>query len=525
MANKLVPNLGYQIKQFLRIIPAICIVAACGGGGGGGSSSGGDSTNDSTSKTDLVPLHIDMLDLNNNKLSYVDISTIGSHTLYKLKFTNPNNVAVTIPSYNLPAMSTAYVNVGFVDQNWRYAQKAVYGNEYEYNYNPGIGLISSLFTKNSNPDNCFNMSSIPANGSCSFYTYAFNPGGNYTNNTTFSYPLAYFIQSVDHNSYLTVQQCTYLVATDSKGYDCSNESAPGYAKQFITYKVNTINGNSNLSVTHPNFGYAISTDGKWVYNCSSAILCNKYALTYDNSSNSLNQETTVTETFTLASLGSTYVDVVYPSLDGSQAWISTYNMHDGYTLINTESPDIVLTDYCAGGNPCVPHINGYALTDIVPGKRGLDNSMWWNTNGSGADIYVPALHTFVATNIPYVWAVNSDGTVIAGNKCYRPGSSSYTSYASQPLLNYVGSSIDYDYITSNSYNYVAMDVPELFNADGSSAILKAYYKVHTENGLCEVESDDYVTNFTTNKIEYGLDWNNGGAYAKVAPISSFYLGK
>ncbi|MBP9742421.1 MAG: hypothetical protein KBD37_03590 [Burkholderiales bacterium] len=523
MCSKVFHQLLTNRMALVKVLPIVFILAACNGSGSGGGSSGETSSNDSYNMA-LVPLVITTMDLDNKVLPYVDISKIGSHTTYKLKFTNPNGVAVTVPSVNLPDGSTYYLNSDFYDQNWLYAQQQKYGEDYLDMYNPGLGIISGYFTKNNNTDNCFNTGSITAGGSCSFYIYAFNPGGNYTNNTTFSYPLAYLIQSVDHKSSLTVQQCTYNYPTDPAEYNCSNESAPGYASQFITYKMNAANGNTNIPEDKYNaYAYAVAQNGNWIYECT-AYVCNKYALNYSSSANSLMQADIATSTIGLHSLWDASARGVYPELDGSQTWVSTYSMVNGYSLINTESPDVVLTDDCHNNKPCAPNINGWAGFGIMAGTRGLDGSMWWDTNGFGSDKYIPSLHTFVTTNIPSISAVNTDGTIISGLTCYRPGLS-YTSYISQPFLNYIVPSSGYDYVASNVYNYVLMEVPDLFNSDGNKAILTAYYKIHTENGLCEVEADDYVTSALANKIEYGLDWFNGSGNAKVAPIASFYLGK
>src|SRR6185437_3587849 len=68
-------------------------IVACGGSG---ENNGGGRNIQPETVTTLSPLKISILDLNNNPIPYVDISKIGSHTLYKLKFININSVAINL---------------------------------------------------------------------------------------------------------------------------------------------------------------------------------------------------------------------------------------------------------------------------------------------------------------------------------------------------------------------------------------------------------------------------------------------
>jgi hypothetical protein len=502
-----------MVNKILGLI-SLSLLSACNGGGGGSSGGGGGG---GTTPTTLVPLTVTTTDLNNNVLPYVDISLLGSHTEYKLKFTNPNSVAVTVP------FPTA-LNTDFADQNWIGNQINTYGANYLANYNPGAYYTSSLFTKTSNADDCFNTSSIASGGYCAFYTYAYNMGKNNTSQSTFNYPLAYNIYTTDRLTMLVVQQCNSLGGIPTQ-YNCSNESAPGYSNQFITYKMLPVNGSTNITAN--NYGY-ISNAGNYSYSCNGAN-CASYPITYNSGSNSLNVSSTPSNTFTLAT--PTGVSQIYPSLAGTQAWVTLYDNVNGYRLINSESPSVILSSQCySSGNsqPCVPNINTTPATGQGYGIVGLDGSFWWVT-GISLDVYVPSQHTFVTTNA-YGGAVNADGTLILGGQgagCYRT-SGGYTSYTKQNMANYVPPYQEAVYITTAQYNYLEMQIPNLVTADGGAVLLYGYYKVHTENGLCQVEPDDYITpsiGGTSTFTQYGLVSSTLSSTAFVTPIANIYQGQ
>lgn len=515
-----------DVIAWVILILMSLLISACNGGGDGSANSSSSSDDDIPPATKLMPLSITTRDMNDNAMPYVDISAIGIHTIYKLRFTNPNNVTVTIPTYNLPSGTTYYINTSFSDQNWKYAQEEMYGESYLDQYNPGMGAISGYFIKTINSDDCFNMSSIPALGYCSYYAYAYNTGMSNAQSNTFSYPLAYFIETLDHKLYLTVQQCNYEAWHIRSQYNCANESAPGYANQFISYKINPINGNTNILIdTYLHYGYAVSHDGNWAYNCTSAV-CNKYSLDYDSVSNSLTQSAVADDTINLPfEFGSSNINTIYPSIDGSQAWVSSYDAVNGYRVLNTQSPTIIFTEACVGGNPCIPDINSLP-SGFIPGVRGLDNSFWWNTQ-TNADRYVPLQNTFVKTNVPSLGGVNPDGVIVAGNitpACYYQGAE-YTTYTSKNISNYITPPSGVQYSTSNQYTYLKMLIPGLYDGNGNRVNLYGYYRIHTEGSLCEVESDDYVTNVPYATAQYQLSFPDGYTYLAVAPISSFYQGK
>ena len=68
--------------------------------------------------------------------------------------------------------------------------------------------------------------------------------------------------------------------------------------------------------------------------------------------------------------------------------------------------------------------------------------------------------------------------------------------------------------------YIRMNIPNLYTSYGESLTnVYGYYKLHTENGKCELESDDFIVYpaYVTNL--YGLESDF------VVPLSDIYLGK
>lgn len=496
---------------------------------------------------ELKPLNISITDSNNNPIPYIDVALVGSHMLFKLKFTNPNPVAVTIPTPYLPNGSQMYLNDTFSDQNWLFYQAGVdsiftVDRVYEYfeSDNPGVGAISDRFSKTSNADDCLNTKSILPGGSCAFYAYAYNNGLSYAKDRSiFTYPIAYFIKSVDGRQSLTVQQCSYLYSygDDNVRYDCSNEKKQGYVNQFIIYKLNPINtGVTNLSLGtfrgKPSPG--ISKNGNWFYICQrilrvplAYILCDKYAMSYQ--SNVLTKASDITSSIEMIDQisGGNTIEEIYPSLDGSSAWIALYNKINGYSLVYTESPTQSYWQYCLNNTPCVPFINTTSNVAGTPGLRGQDDSFWWNTE-VGSDVYVPRLNTFVETNA-IAGGIDASGTVINFDTCFRP-TSNPAKYTRQKLLNYTLPNYGAKYVSMNNSVYLEMPIYDFVDTQGNSLrAINAFFRVHTENNLCEIQLDDYTINVTgeTSKqykissMYYGQTTGN----FSVMPISNVYFGK
>jgi hypothetical protein len=234
---------------------------------------------------------------------------------------------------------------------------------------------------------------------------------------------------------------------------------------------------------------------------------------------------TPTSTIEIVSSASQGISDIYPSIDGSNVWVSSYSNNKGYYLVNTARPNNLLTSFCPPGLPCVPNINFTIAAGSLHGITGLDGSFWWNIDDGfySADIYDPIAQTFVETNIPVVVGVNTDGVIIGFSKgkpgCWTVGSS-YTSYVYRgPLLNYVEPEAGTNVKSDGLYNYMEMPVPEIIRDVNATA----YYKVHTENGLCQINPDDY-TYWVSQTNKYSLGISSIDKPYKVTSISNIYMG-
>lgn len=496
-------------------------LVACSGGGGG--SSINDEIPDAIIDGGLTPLKIEMLDLNNKPLEYIDVSKIGSHMLYKLKFTNINIVDVEL-KYLLKGPSDYYEDV--------MAQKLGESLEIYRARHPGAALRE--YVRTSNSDDCLvqmnsaQFTPLVPGQSCSYYTYAGNDGQNKTANDTFTEPVSYFIYSSSiingRTASLNVVQCTETEPYPNYKYDCSNMSKPGFSEQFIKYKILPINGITNFA-PHNVDRWTLSQDGKLLWTCSKTenftkTICDQYTMDYNSQNNTLTQSVTPIQSLQVA-FSSGSIDAIYPSLDGSNVWVSRYDMKSGFSLVNTAKPDILLWE--CGYPPCVPNI------DTTPsvgtnGVVGLDGSFWWNTNVT-ADIYDPIAQTFIKTNITAVAGVTPDGVIIGFSNgkpgCFDAGDS-YTSYKYRgPLLNYVYPSIGTHVSKDDKNVYFYMEVPGIIGI----ATEYGYYKVHTENGLCELRPDDYTSVVSdTSSYSLGMSILNNYRTFFVTPASNMYTG-
>lgn len=508
------------MEKIILYFITLTILVACGGGGGGSGGNGENIIPDIN--TSLSPLQLNTLDLSNNPIQYIDISKIGVHTLYKLKFTNTNSVEVNLRSLVGYTSTDAYYSAMAQEQG-------IPLDSYYAENNPGRAY--GIYVKTSNTDDCLNQMQQGANGifftpllpqkSCVYYTYATNTGTNFTTHDSFTQPVSYFIYTnpISTGQYfsLNVVQCTQLGSTSDPVYDCSNMSKPGFSGQFIAYKMLPINGVSNFMPFNA-FGAALSKNGNWFWSCTTSV-CSKFALNYNNSNNTLTQTMTPSSTINIINSG-TNMNTIYPSIDGSNVWVSRYDNNAGFSLVNTSKPNKLLTE--CGSVPCVPNINTSSNLGIN-GVIGLDGSFWWQT-GVGADIYDPIAQTFVQSNIPGVVGVNPDGTVIGFSNgqpgCWVAGSS-YTSYVYRgPLLNYTAPDIGTNAQSDGQNVYMLMPVQGILGSN-----LTAYYKVHTENGLCEINLSDY-TYWVSDTSSYSFSTsilNSAGPFF-VTSISNIYTG-
>jgi hypothetical protein len=233
------------------------------------------------------------------------------------------------------------------------------------------------------------------------------------------------------------------------------------------------------------------------------------------------------------------IEKIYPSLDGSSAWVALYNWQTGYSLLYTQTPNIAYWNYCFDNTPCVPFIST-TLNYIggFTGLIGLDGSFWWNTN-VGADVYVPALGTFVETNASGALGVDTTGVVISvrqepagsGNYigvCYRTKSSP-TAYTEQKILNYKYPYYGTQVASMNKSVYLAMPISGFVDALGKEMpAINAYFRVHTENALCETQSDDYTINAGETSTQYDLaamSYGQTSGNFSVMPTSNSCFGK
>lgn len=437
----------------------------------------------------LMPLTLSLEDESGNSLPYIDVTKIGSHLNYRLVMTNSNSVAVTAPRVR-------------VNTDWFYYQAYLKNESFE-DYidenNPGYGSTSYIATE-SDPYACDSvLKSIPPGGFCRYNYFAANYAFNSTQQEVFSYPIDYYIEEVDNpHNYLGVHQCRYYYLNQNP-YDCSAASKPGFSRQFITYKMAAINGAAPQLIGSRNIsGY--SNDGNWLYTCNpqaSWPTCASYRLNYNLMTNSLDVESEPTRVFTLGQYsysgnnrGFLSFPGVFVTPDGSGAWILIYGP---YRLINSESPNYIFDGDCvlyAQQRPCVPNINNSSFNG---GTMGFDGSMWWTSynteNSYPADVYRQESGTFFKTNISNAQAVTKDGVVVVVGSCYRESMpNDPTSYVRQPMKNYVEPIDGFpETATSGANIYVKMSKRDMVNWPKAP-----YYKVHTENGLCEVRLDDYT---------------------------------
>ena len=495
-------------NRYLLSMAGLILLTSCGGSSGGGGSNG----NPSITSQALLPLNVLVNGSTTNNMvddptSIVDISKIGSHVQYKLTLANPNKVAVTLVKNGRFSLD--------VDEIWLNYQKSLHGDLYVITKNPNINHISKYFIKTSNEDDCFNLSSIKPGNSCSFYVLAGNMGLNFSNQDTFSFPLQYIIYQTDiPTNILNVRQCTYTPETNM--YNCDNTNRPGYLNQFISYKTIPMNGSAPDALFHAFNGF--SKDGGHIYMCDqnfNGVNCGKYPLNYNNQTNVLTIGIQAMS-FTLPGQSASRLYAPLVSSDGNTAW---YVFTNPYQVINSNQPRTIYN---------VPNMQYSELPGAV---MGLDSSFWWSIYNSSTNykssIYDSNSNTFIETNISYPIAkVALDGVVIGlDDSCWRKTENNYTSYVPTAIANYVRPQDGSRHITSRSAVYIQMNVPNIVDSDGKPITtnpLTAFYKIHTENGKCEIQLDDYV--MTTAATER---WTMGGGQVGkfITSSANVYFGK
>jgi hypothetical protein len=109
---------------------------------------------------------------------------------------------------------------------------------------------------------------------------------------SFTYPVSYeFNQTANPNNKLLVEQCRLM--SGSK-YDCSNESRPGYANQFIQYRLVATPESFTLPGGYTDSTYtSISGNGHVAAFCNNALginpggPCTVQSVTYNKSNQTL----------------------------------------------------------------------------------------------------------------------------------------------------------------------------------------------------------------------------------------------
>ena len=486
------------MKKNVLAIVGLMLLTSCGGGGGSG---GGGGNPGAIIPQELLPLNVSLKDLSNNNIPVIDISKKGSHLQYKLTLTNPNNVAITL-------IKNAKIGV---DTVWVDYQKQLHGESYAVLQNPNFDAISEYFTKTNHNDDCMNISSINPGNSCSFYVLAVNFGKNTTNQDTFSFPLQYDIYQTNlPANILKVRQCDYDYPSDT--FSCLNASKPGFRNQFISYKTIPINGHAPeaVFVTHLN---GFSKSGRYIYMCDDnyrGINCGRYPLNYDTHANRLTIG--VSESlFTLPGARSGYPAV---TSDGSTAWYAMLSGSGSYSgVVNSNRTATIYN---------VPNIEYSGCNGAVV---GLDGSFWWGVCGTvnvNSSIYDKNADKFIETNISAPIAqVNQDGVVIALASCWRKIGNNHTSYVPQDINNYVYKpGIGRSAITLGNSIFIDMEVPGIVDSHGKQIMipLRAWYKIHTKNGKCEIHLDDYTMSGALTDL-----WTMGWGF--ITSSTNTYSGK
>lgn len=465
-------------KFFLAVIVLIALVACNGGGGNIPPGSG------NTPSTELVPLNITVSDLNDKPLANdtIDVYKIGQVMKYKLTFTNPNHFAVSRP---LDGGINSGANVG-ADVNWADANNKL--------SQPGNGDIAGNFYKTNNADDCFNVSQLNSGQSCSFYSIA-----QHTFNTTaqeyFSYPIAYVITQIsDVTNKLVVQQCQKRYPGAVPQYDCSNETKPGYANQFIKYKL--------VSTTTPfpypsNQGFQFSNDGKYMAYCIQnyyPATCYKQSATYNSTVNSLtfNTVSTLLPKSGQLSLSNGFALL---SADGT-SFFGTMILSGGiYRIINSIQPN----------TPSIDSLGTNNLSEIEE-IQGLDNSIMINNTGAGrAYKYDPLSNKIPDIKIDgnfatYVYGATSDGTLImldGDNNLRCANSTDGINYTSRSMTNFVNPTTDklsraFMVFQVHNIFYAYQDLT-LTHVNGNSYRTGAYLKINADSRHCSIAIADANT--------------------------------
>ena len=469
-------------------ILAVCgfILNGCGGG-----SAGSSNVNNSSSKLQSLQLKatplISKAGIAPNGTNILDLSTIGGHTDFSITITNPNTVAVGRP----------YVAIPFSWPNIKTNSPSEI-----------IPIIYFYHTQAS--DDCSSSNMMPANSTCKIYaTMLWMPSVDDTQVYQIPLDLIYDDLITPHPAVpnwrnTRVSKCGYVPESKSIDDVCKDKSMMLYYKTSKGQLAN-LGGNSSL-------------DGSTIFigHSHSGSPIEQHSLSYINESVVIGSSINTSSAPDISS--STFVFDVKPTYDGSALF---------WAIANDPTVDLTSSAHCfLGIGQCNNWFYNYKGDNTNSGRFtvGLDGSFWVGGDDfikhtlAVAQIYDKVTDKFIPSNImsERLCGINPDGVAIdmvesqvgdnhtATFTCYRKTSSDYTSYESQPLLNFNANPNKYFTIAPiQAYNsvYVAMPIPHLYTVDSQTTYEKVsspmgYYKIHTENGKCEVEPDGEYFAFT-----------------------------
>ena len=476
-----------NMTRYIVLMFCGLLLGGCGGGGG----------SDSATPNDNIPTQLQPLQLRAtpkmakagigpNGTNILDLSTIGGHTDFTVTITNPNIVAVGRP----------YVAI---TDDWPYPKGT----------SSSGGIPPIYFYHTQNTDDCSLFSTMAANSTCKIYATMFWVP-NLDDTQIYYTPLDIMYDDLIHPhpdapnwNNTRVSKCEY--ATSIEG--CKDNSMMLYYKSSKGQML-TVNG------------MAISLDGSTIFSgnaIASGSPMEQHYLSYINES---------------LIIGSPISTSAVPTIDSSSFLFDIKPTYDGNALFWAVSDDpyvdLTSSKHCfIGIGQCNDKFYSYKGDYTSSGKFtvGLDGSFWVGGHDyfvkhatDVAQIYDKVTDKFIPSNIltEHLYGINPDGVAInmddsANFTCYRKTSSSYTSYESQPLQNF-NSSNYFKMAPIEAYNsvYVAMQIPNLYTVNSQSteesvSVAMGYYKIHTENGKCEVEPNGEYLTFPSKDSEPSQD--------------------
>ena len=494
-------NIGEMMMKLL--ILAICglILNGCGGGGGSSGSSNTSNTNSKLQSLQLkaTPL-ISKAGIAPNGTNILDLSTIGGHTDFTITITNPNVVAVGRPYVAIPFTWTALPTNG-----------------------PSGAVPPIYFYHTQASDDCSLSNTMPANSTCKIYaTMLWMPSVDDTQVYQIPLDIMYDDLITPHPAVpnwhnIRVSKCGYVPESKSIDDVCKDKSMMLYYKTSRGQLVDSTQWSSSRICYFGICNYP-SLDGETWFTgiAKSGYSIEQQPVTYINESLILGGAISTTAAPDISS--GTFIFDIKPTYDGSVLF---------WAIADDPYVDLTSSEHCfLGIGQCNNSFYNYKGDNTNSGRFtvGLDGSFWVGGDDfikhtlAVAQIYDKVTDKFIPSNImsERLYGINPDGVAIdmvesqvgdnhtATFTCYRKTSSDYTSYESQPLLNFNANPNKYFTMAPiQAYNsvYVAMPIPHLYTVDSQTTYEKeaspmGYYKINTENGKCEVEPDGEYFAFT-----------------------------